>query len=120
MIARSRLLIRQRRLSDAVTFAAGLVILFIAVVDEFVYVLEGHPTLYLDDRSIALAPGMCAGFRHGTGIAHHLVNRSGHDVLYLEIGDRTPGESVTYPDDDLHYVVDDGTPHFLHKDGTPY
>lgn len=88
--------------------------------DEFVYVLEGHPTLYLDDRSIALAPGMCAGFRHGTGIAHHLVNRSGHDVLYLEIGDRTPGESVTYPDDDLHYVVDDGTPHFLHKDGTPY
>ena len=36
--------------------------------DEFVYVLEGHPTLYLDDRSIALAPGMCAGFPAG-GVA---------------------------------------------------
>jgi len=91
-----------------------------ALQDEFVYVLAGHPTLHLDDRAIALAPGMCAGFRHGSGIAHHLVNASDRDVIYLEIGTRTPVESVTYPDDDLQYVVRDGLPRFLHKDGTPY
>ena len=74
-----------------------------ALQDEFIYVLEGEPTLGTDAEATQLSPGMCAGFRAGTGDAHHLVNRSGADVLYLEIGDRTPGESVAYPDDDLRY-----------------
>jgi uncharacterized cupin superfamily protein len=91
-----------------------------ALQDEFVYVLEGRPTLHLGDRRIELAPGHCAGFRHGTGIAHHLVNESESDAVYLEIGDRTPGESATYPDDDLTLVSEDGVSRFLHKDGTPY
>ena len=88
--------------------------------DEFVYILEGRPTLVTDEGRMALAPGMCAGFRAGSGNAHHLVNETSSDVVYLEIGDRTPGEEATYPDDDLHLVSADGRYRYLHKDGTPY
>src|SRR5208283_5048772 len=42
--------------------------------DEFVYILEGRPTLVTDAGRTAMAPGMCAGFKGGTGDAHHLVN----------------------------------------------
>ena len=89
--------------------------------DEFVYILEGHPTLVTDAGATELSPGMCAGFKAGTGDGHHLVNRSKQDVLYLEIGDRTRGDSATYPDDDLQVVQDAaGNWRYLHKDGTPY
>lgn len=88
--------------------------------DEFVYVLEGHPTLYTDAGPTRLSPGMCAGFRAGSGDAHHLVNETGAPVAYLEIGDRTPGDSATYPDDDIQASLVDGQWRFLHKDGTPY
>src|SRR5712692_2253574 len=35
--------------------------------DEFVYVIEGHPTLVTDAGETQLAPGMCAGFKAGSG-----------------------------------------------------
>ena len=35
--------------------------------DEFVYILEGHPTLHTDEGPTRLAPGMCAGFKAGRG-----------------------------------------------------
>jgi uncharacterized cupin superfamily protein len=89
--------------------------------DEFVYILEGHPTLVTDAGETALAPGMCAGFKAGTGDGHHLVNRSAQDVVYLEVGDRTPGDQGTYPDDDLRAALGpDGKWRFTHKDGRPY
>jgi uncharacterized cupin superfamily protein len=89
--------------------------------DEFVYVLEGHPVLITDQGETPLAPGMCAGFKAGTGNGHQLVNQTDADVLYLEVGDRTAGDTGTYPDDDLQAVVGpDGQWQFAHKDGTPY
>ena len=88
--------------------------------DEFIYILEGHPTLLTDDGATPLAPGMCAGFKAGTGNAHHLVNHSSTDVLYLEIGDRTADDEVTYPDDDLIAWESAGAWVFSHKDGSPY
>ena len=84
--------------------------------DEFIYVVQGRPTLVTDEGRTELAPGMCMGFRCGTGNAHQLRNDTAEDVFYLEIGDRTSGDEVSYPDDDLK-VVDR---RFLHKDGTPY
>lgn len=54
--------------------------------DEFIYVLSGSPTLITDDGEAVLEPGMCAGFKTGRGIAHHLVNRSSGDVVYLALG----------------------------------
>jgi uncharacterized cupin superfamily protein len=88
--------------------------------DELVYVLEGRPTLVTDAGRTALAPGMCAGFAAGTGDAHHLINETDADVVYLEIGDRTPGDGATYPDDDLAAATVEGRWRFVHKDGTPY
>jgi uncharacterized cupin superfamily protein len=88
--------------------------------DEFVYIVSGRPTLRTDEGETELAPGMCAGFRAGSGNAHHLVNGTQGDVLYLEIGDRTPGEEVEYPDDDLALKDHDGKRRWLRKDGSPY
>lgn len=88
--------------------------------DEFVYVLEGQPTLVTDRGEVLLGPGMCAGFP-AQGIAHQLVNRTDREVVYLEIGDRTPGDEGTYPRDDLKAMLDpDGRWVFTHKDGRAY
>jgi uncharacterized cupin superfamily protein len=88
--------------------------------DEFIYVLEGHPTLITDAGETPLSPGMCAGFKAGTGDAHHLVNRSSADVVYLEIGDRSPADGVEYPDDDLQLKILDGQLIFTRKSGDEY
>lgn len=88
--------------------------------DEFIYVLQGHPTLVTDEGRTRLSPGMCAGFKAATGNAHHLVNETTEDVVYLEVGDRTPGDEGTYPDDDLKALFIDGKWSFTRKDGTPY
>lgn len=89
--------------------------------DEFVYILEGEPTLVTDAGETPLKPGMCAGFKAGTGDAHHLVNRTKKDVVILEVGDRSAGDSVSYPDDDVVAVFGaDGKWKYSKKDGTPY
>ena len=88
--------------------------------DEFIYILEGEPTLVTETREVKLSPGMCAGFP-AAGEAHQLVNRSSEDVLYLEVGDRTPGDEGSYPKDDIQAVLGpDGKWVFTHKDGRPY
>jgi len=88
--------------------------------DEFIYILQGHPTLLTDEGATPLAPGMCAGFKAGTGNGHQLVNETSEPVVYLEVGDRTPGDQGSYPDDDLQAVMENGRWKFLHKDGSPY
>ena len=89
--------------------------------DEFVYILEGHPALITNAGEIQLEAGMCAGFRAGTGDAHHLVNRGPADVVYLEIGDRTAGDESIYPDDDLRVTrTADGKWSYTRKDGSAY
>jgi len=88
--------------------------------DEFVYILHGTPTLVTDAGETLLAPGMCAGFKAGTGDAHMLVNRSAGEVHYLEVGDRTADDAASYPDDDLQALRVDDKWRFARKDGTPY
>ena len=88
--------------------------------DEFVYILEGTPTLVTDGGETIMAPGDCAGFPAGTGDAHHLVNRGDAEVVYLEIGCRTSGDATTYPDDDLAgRMAPHGAWVYSRKDGTP-
>jgi uncharacterized cupin superfamily protein len=88
--------------------------------DEFIYVLEGQPTLVTDSEEILLSPGMCAGFP-ALGIAHQLVNRTERDVVYLEVGDRSPGDEGSYPRDDLKASLGpDGKWIYTHKDGRSY
>ncbi len=88
--------------------------------DEFIYILQGCPTLYTDAGPTPLLPARCAGFKAGNGDAHRLVNESASDVVYLEIGDRSAGDQVIYPDDDLQVAFVDNSFRFVHKDGTPY
>lgn len=88
--------------------------------DEFIYILAGSPTLHTDEGFKEMAPGMCAGFKAGTGNGHRLVNNTTDEVIYLEIGDRTAGDQASYPDDDLQARITEGGWLFSHKDGTPY
>jgi uncharacterized cupin superfamily protein len=88
--------------------------------DEFVYILQGYPTLHTDEGRTRLAPGMCAGFKAGTGNGHRLINETEREVVYLEVGDRTPGDEGRYPDDDLKAQMVDGKWKFVRKDGSPY
>ena len=89
--------------------------------DELVYIVAGSPTLVTDAGETPLQPGMCAGFRAGSGDAHRLVNRTDQDCLFLVVGDRTAGDSAIYPDDDLVAQLGQGGRwQFLHKNGDPY
>ena len=88
--------------------------------DEFVYILHGRPTLQTDEGRTRLSPGMCAGFKAGTGNGHRLINETAEEIVYLEIGDRSPGDEVSYPDDDIKALLVDGKWQFVSKDGTPY
>jgi uncharacterized cupin superfamily protein len=89
--------------------------------DELVYIVSGYPVLVTHAGETPLAPGMCAGFKAGTGDAHHLRNPTQADVVFLEVGDRTAGDAGTYPDDDIQAVLGpDGKWKFAHKSGAPY
>jgi uncharacterized cupin superfamily protein len=88
--------------------------------DEFIYILEGHPTLITDEGRISLSPGMCSGFKAGTHNAHQLINETSQLVMYLEIGDRSLGDTAHYPDDDLKAVSVDGKWIFTKKNGDSF
>jgi uncharacterized cupin superfamily protein len=86
-----------------------------------VYILEGTPVLVTNAGETSLRPGMCAGFKAGGGDAHHLRTTSDTTVVYLEIGDRTDDDVVTYPDDDVQIVkTQDGRLQVVRKDGSPF
>jgi uncharacterized cupin superfamily protein len=87
--------------------------------DEFVWVLEGEVVMVTDAGEQVLTAGTCAGFPHATGDGHQFLNRSAEDVLILVVGDRTPGDAVGYPDDDLAANFVDGRFVFTRKDGSP-
>jgi len=92
-----------------------------ATQDEFIYIVSGNPVLVTNEGETQLSPGMCAGFLHGNGNAHNLINREKTDAVYLEIGDRSAGDAVLYPDNDLMANFEGpGNWRFTHKDGSPY
>jgi len=88
--------------------------------DEFIYVLSGELTLITDAGDSILQAGQAAGFPAGEADGHCLYNHSDEVATYLEIGDRTPDDSATYPDDDLIAIASEQGWQFTHKDGTPY
>jgi uncharacterized cupin superfamily protein len=88
--------------------------------DEFIYVLAGEIALCENGGEIVLRPGDAAGFKAGAANGHCLVNRSGSDAVYLEIGTRATRERVDYPDIDMVMDRDEKGPRYLHKSGEPY
>lgn len=88
--------------------------------DEFIYVVEGKITLITNDGTQTLTTGDCAGFPAGEANGHHLINQSNSIAIYLEIGDKTSGDTVTYPDIDLVAKDSNNGWIFTHKDGRLY
>jgi uncharacterized cupin superfamily protein len=88
--------------------------------DEFVFVLEGEVVLIEDEGETVLRPGDAAGFKANTPNGHHLVNRSGGDVVYLEIGTRSTYEKASYPDVDLVAIRDGAGMRYTRKNGEPH
>src|SRR5882724_3222882 len=86
--------------------------------DELVYLLSGELTLVTDRDEQVLQGGDCAAFAKGVTDGHHLINRSGGDAVYLEVGSRRPEDVCSYPDIDMMLDGRDGR--FRRKDGTPY
>jgi uncharacterized cupin superfamily protein len=59
-----------------------------SVEDEFVFVIEGTPDVWIDGVVHRLQPGDAVGFPGGTGIAHCFINNSDADVRLLVGGER--------------------------------
>ena len=85
--------------------------------DEFIYMVSGELVLVTDAGEQVLGAGMCAGFPAGAANAHHLVNRSGRDAVYLEVGDRHEDDVCEYPDHDMRLIPFEGDQVFVHRDG---
>ncbi|MCX7347464.1 MAG: cupin domain-containing protein [Alphaproteobacteria bacterium] len=66
--------------------------------EEFVYVIEGEPDLWLDGKIKRLMPGDGVGFPAGTGIAHVFINKTESDVRLLVVGEASRQRSrIDYP-----------------------
>jgi uncharacterized cupin superfamily protein len=91
-----------------------------ATEDEFIYVLAGEVVLCEDDGEVVMRAGDAAGFKAGVANGHCLINRSGSDAVYLEVGTRAPRERAEYPDIDLRMERDHMGARYLHKSGESY
>ena len=66
--------------------------------EEFVYVISGRPTLWLNGNLHELSPGDGVGFPPGTGITHTFMNNTHEDVALLVVGEPAkPHNKVFYP-----------------------
>ncbi|WNG18813.1 cupin domain-containing protein [Cystobacter fuscus] len=65
--------------------------------EEFVFVLEGHPDVWLDGELHRAGPGDAIAFTPGTGIAHTLINNTDQPVRLLVIGESLKGNRIYYP-----------------------
>ncbi|MBM3528067.1 MAG: cupin domain-containing protein [Alphaproteobacteria bacterium] len=87
--------------------------------DEFIFMLEGELVLHENDGETVLRPGDAAGWKANGGVGHCLINRTGRDALYLEVGTRLPADRVHYLDVDFRIERDPSGRRWMRKDGTP-
>ncbi|HVH91349.1 MAG TPA: cupin [Candidatus Acidoferrum sp.] len=88
--------------------------------DEFVYILQGRPTLQALTVVCARLEARTHSWRELSSTFVGVINETAEEVVYLEVGDRTPGDEGSYPDDDLKALLVDGKWRFVHKNGVPY
>jgi len=86
--------------------------------DEMIYLLEGELTLVNDSGRKLIKPGMAVGFPANAREGHNLVNTGTTTAVYIEVGDRLPGDDVFYPDVDLEAKQNNPSYKFTKKDGT--
>jgi uncharacterized cupin superfamily protein len=88
--------------------------------DEFIFVLEGTPTLVTDEGQTVMGPGDIAGFKGGATNGHHVVNRSDTVSRLLVVGSRKADDDVFYSDIDLQILKRNRGGTFTRTNGEPY
>jgi uncharacterized cupin superfamily protein len=88
--------------------------------DEFVYVLEGEVILREDQGETVLKPGDVVAWKAGVPNGHRLVNRSGRDTVFIEVGTRAASERAHYSDIDMMVERNDKGARYTRKNGEPY
>jgi uncharacterized cupin superfamily protein len=66
--------------------------------EEFVYVIEGEPDVWIDGVLHRLCAGDAVGFPAGTGITHAFINNSENPVRLLVVGEANRDDNkIFYP-----------------------
>ncbi|RQR59858.1 cupin domain-containing protein [Burkholderia sp. Bp9126] len=66
--------------------------------EEFAYVLEGTPDVWIDGNLHRLKPGDAVAFPAGTGICHTFLNNTRDEVRMIVIGETPkPENRIRYP-----------------------
>ncbi|KVC55969.1 cupin domain-containing protein [Burkholderia stagnalis] len=66
--------------------------------EEFAYVLEGTPDVWIDGNLHRLKPGDSVAFPAGTGICHTFLNNTRDEVRMIVIGETPkPENRIRYP-----------------------
>ena len=90
--------------------------------DEFVIIQSGEAVLVSEEGETVMKAGDFAGFPAGVEDAHHLVNKSEEDCVFLVVGSRSDSDACDYPDIDLKALPGrySGVGGFTRKDGSHY
>ena len=74
--------------------------------EEFIFVLKGSPTIWLNGFAKQIDAGQFAAFPSNTGIAHVVLNNTDEEVIYLCIGETQdfPDEKIVYPHNRLRQL----------------
>jgi uncharacterized cupin superfamily protein len=74
--------------------------------EEFVFVLEGTPDVWIDGELHRLTPGDSVAFPPGTGICHSFLNNTARDVRLLVIAEPHKAENrIRYPMNEAHEAI---------------
>lgn len=66
--------------------------------EEFIFILEGQPQVWIDGHVYNLNPGDCVGFPPKTGHAHTLINNSANEVRAIVVGEGVvEKDQIFYP-----------------------
>ncbi len=69
-----------------------------SVDEEFVYILKGKPTIWLNGIGYLSAAMSAIDFKAGSGVAHTLINETDEDIYYLCLGECEPlNDKIFYP-----------------------
>ncbi len=64
--------------------------------EEFVYVISGHPEVWIDGELIKLNPGDGVGFPCETGVSHTFINNTKENVEIMVVGEKSKKENKVY------------------------
>lgn len=76
-----------------------------SVEEEFVFILQGTPDIYLDGTDYKTQPNMGIDFKAGSGVSHTIQNKIDNDIYYLCVGEcEAPNDKIYYPEHPLRNI----------------